>query len=56
MFVGWEGVGLCSYFLIGFWFKREDAAQASKKAFIVNRIGDMGFLLGMTLLFLQLEL
>lgn len=52
MFVGWEGVGLCSYFLIGYWFKREDAAEASKKAFIVNRIGDMGFLLGMTLLFL----
>jgi NADH-quinone oxidoreductase subunit L len=52
MFVGWEGVGLCSYFLIGFWFKREDAALASKKAFIVNRIGDAGFLLGMTLLFL----
>ncbi|HVF85032.1 MAG TPA: NADH-quinone oxidoreductase subunit L, partial [Abditibacteriaceae bacterium] len=46
------GVGLCSYFLIGFWFKREDAAEASKKAFVVNRIGDMGFLLGMTLIFL----
>ncbi len=52
MFVGWEGVGLCSYFLIGYWFKREDAAQASKKAFIVNRVGDFGFLLGMTLIFL----
>ena len=52
MFVGWEGVGLCSYFLIGFWFEREDAAQASKKAFIVNRIGDFGFLLGMMLIFL----
>ncbi len=52
MFVGWEGVGLCSYFLIGFWFKREDAAKASRKAFVVNRIGDMGFLLGMTLIFL----
>jgi NADH-quinone oxidoreductase subunit L len=52
MFVGWEGVGLCSYFLIGYWFKREDAAQASKKAFIVNRIGDFGFILGMTLIFL----
>jgi NADH-quinone oxidoreductase subunit L len=52
MFVGWEGVGLCSYFLIGYWFKRQDAAQASKKAFIVNRIGDFGFLLGMTLIFL----
>jgi NADH-quinone oxidoreductase subunit L len=52
MFVGWEGVGLCSYFLVGYWFKREDAAQASKKAFIVNRIGDCGFLLAMTLIFL----
>jgi NADH-quinone oxidoreductase subunit L len=52
MFVGWEGVGLCSYFLIGFWFKQQDAAEASKKAFIVNRIGDAAFLLGMTLLFL----
>ena len=52
MFVGWEGVGLCSYFLIGFWFKREDASAASRKAFVVNRIGDMGFLLGMTLIFL----
>ncbi len=52
MFVGWEGVGLCSYFLIGFWFEREDAAEASKKAFIVNRIGDFGFLLGMMLIFL----
>ncbi len=52
MFVGWEGVGLCSYFLIGFWFEREDAAEASKKAFIVNRIGDFGFLLGMLLIFL----
>ena len=51
MFVGWEGVGLCSYFLIGYWFNREDAAMASKKAFIVNRIGDVGFLLGMMLLF-----
>lgn len=52
MFVGWEGVGLCSYFLIGFWFERTDAAEASKKAFIVNRIGDFGFLLGMMLIFL----
>jgi NADH-quinone oxidoreductase subunit L len=51
MFVGWEGVGLCSYFLIGYWFKREDAAEASKKAFIVNRIGDFGFLLAMMLIF-----
>jgi len=43
LFVFWEGVGLCSYFLIGFWFKRRSAANAAKKAFIVNRIGDLGF-------------
>jgi len=47
MFVGWEGVGLCSYLLIGFWYQRPSAAEAGKKAFIVNRIGDFGFLLGM---------
>ena len=52
MFVGWEGVGLCSYFLIGFWHEREDAAAASKKAFIMNRVGDFAFLLGMMLIFL----
>jgi NADH-quinone oxidoreductase subunit L len=52
MFVGWEGVGLCSYFLIGYWFKREDAMAACKKAFIVNRIGDFGFLLAMMLIFI----
>jgi len=51
MFVGWEGVGLCSYLLIGFWYERPSAAQAGKKAFIVNRIGDFGFLLGMFFLF-----
>ncbi|MBP1635831.1 MAG: nuoL [Acidobacteria bacterium] len=51
MFVGWEGVGLCSYLLIGFWYKKRSAADAGKKAFIVNRIGDAGFLLGMALLF-----
>jgi len=51
MFVGWEGVGLCSYLLIGFWYHRPAAAAAGKKAFIVNRIGDFGFLLGMLLLF-----
>ena len=51
MFVGWEGVGLCSYLLIGFWYKKQAAADAGKKAFIVNRIGDAGFLLGMALLF-----
>ncbi len=46
MFVGWEGVGLCSYLLIGFWFEKPSAAAAGKKAFLVNRIGDAGFLLG----------
>jgi len=51
LFVGWEGVGLCSYLLIGFWFDRQSAADAGKKAFIVNRIGDAGFLLGMFLVF-----
>src|SRR5215813_7148941 len=51
MFVGWEGVGLCSYLLIGFWYDRPSAAAAGKKAFIVNRIGDFGFLLGMFYLF-----
>ena len=45
MFIGWEGVGLCSYLLIGFWFKREDFTNAANKAFIMNRIGDLGFLL-----------
>ena len=47
MFVGWEGVGLCSYLLIGFWFKKQSAADAGKKAFVVNRIGDYAFILGM---------
>lgn len=51
MFVGWEGVGLCSYLLIGFWFEKKSASGAGKKAFIVNRIGDFGFLLGMFLIF-----
>ncbi len=51
MFIGWEGVGLCSYLLIGFWFEKDAAANAGKKAFIVNRIGDFGFLLGIFLLF-----
>ena len=50
MFVGWEGVGLASYLLIGFWFTKPSAASAGKKAFIVNRIGDVGFLIGMFLL------
>src|SRR5213594_4230270 len=51
MFVGWEGVGLCSYLLIGFWFSRKSAADAGKKAFIVNRIGDFGFILAIILIF-----
>ncbi|MGE5647585.1 MAG: NADH-quinone oxidoreductase subunit L [Acidobacteriota bacterium] len=51
MFVGWEGVGLCSYLLIGFYFHKKSAADAGKKAFIVNRIGDAGFILGMLLMF-----
>jgi NADH-quinone oxidoreductase subunit L len=51
MFVFWEAVGLCSYLLIGFWFKRRSAANAAKKAFIVNRIGDLGFGLGVMLTF-----
>ncbi len=50
LFVGWEGVGLASYLLIGFYFKKDSAANAGKKAFIVNRVGDFGFLLGMFLL------
>ena len=50
MFVGWEGVGLCSYLLIGFWFKKPSAADAGKKAFVVNRIGDFGFIIGMLLI------
>ena len=53
MFVGWEGVGLCSYLLIGFWFERKSAAAAGKKAFIVNRIGDAGFLLAVMLIFVN---
>ena len=51
MFVGWEGVGLCSYLLIGFWYEKQSATDAGKKAFIVNRIGDFGFLLGIFTLF-----
>jgi NADH-quinone oxidoreductase subunit L len=51
MFVGWEGVGLCSYLLIGFWFKNNDYNNAARKAFIMNRIGDLGFLLGIILIF-----
>jgi NADH-quinone oxidoreductase subunit L len=54
LFVGWEGVGLCSYLLIGFWFSEKANADAGKKAFIVNRIGDFGFLVAMMLLFANL--
>jgi NADH-quinone oxidoreductase subunit L len=51
MFVGWEGVGLCSYLLIGYWYEKKSASDAGKKAFIVNRIGDWGFILGVFLIF-----
>ena len=53
MFVGWEGVGLCSYLLIGFWFTDEEKAYAGRKAFVVNRIGDFGFLIGIFILYNQ---
>jgi len=51
LFLGWEGVGLCSYLLISFWFPKKSASQAGKKAFLVNRVGDFGFTLGMFLIF-----
>jgi NADH-quinone oxidoreductase subunit L len=51
LFMGWEGVGLCSYLLIGYWYTDEEKAKAGKKAFIVNRVGDFGFLLGMFLIY-----
>ena len=51
MFIGWEGVGLASYLLIGFWFTKDSAASAGKKAFIVNRIGDLGLSIGILLIF-----
>ena len=51
MFVGWEGVGLCSYLLIGYWYEKKSASDAGKKAFVVNRVGDFGFLLGIMLIF-----
>jgi NADH-quinone oxidoreductase subunit L len=51
MFVGWEGVGLCSYLLIGFWYEKKSASDAGVKAFVVNRVGDFGFVLGMLLIF-----
>jgi NADH-quinone oxidoreductase subunit L len=53
MFVGWEGVGLCSYLLIGFWYQKKSASDAGKKAFIVNRVGDFGFVLGVLLIFVH---
>jgi NADH-quinone oxidoreductase subunit L len=53
MFIGWEGVGLCSYLLIGFWYKNQDYNDAANKAFIMNRIGDLGMLLGIVLIFLN---
>jgi len=53
LFVGWEGVGLCSYLLIGFWFEKKSAADAGKKAFVVNRVGDYAFILGTLLLFVR---
>jgi len=53
MFTGWEGVGLCSYLLIGFWFKNHEYNNAAKKAFIMNRIGDLGFLLGLFLIYIH---
>jgi NADH-quinone oxidoreductase subunit L len=55
MFVGWEGVGLCSYALIGFWYQDQNNTRAGNKAFIVNRVGDFGFVLGMFLLFWSLD-
>ena len=51
MFVGWEGVGLCSYLLIGYWYEKKSAGDAGKKAFITNRVGDWGFILGVFLIF-----
>src|SRR5436309_6231368 len=53
LYVGWEAVGLCSYLLIGFWFYKKTASDAAKKAFIVNRIGDFGFALGIMLIFVN---
>ncbi|RBL92685.1 NADH-quinone oxidoreductase subunit L [Chitinophaga flava] len=53
MFIGWEGVGLCSYLLIGFWFKNTSYNNAAKKAFVMNRIGDLGFLLGIFFMIMQ---
>ena len=55
MFFGWEGVGLASYLLIGFWYQKESANAAAMKAFIVNRVGDFGFLLGIFTLFVLFD-
>ncbi len=55
LFLGWEGVGLCSYLLIGYWYHKKSAADAGKKAFVVNRIGDFGFILGLFVLFWSLS-
>jgi len=55
MFIGWEGVGLCSYLLIGFWFEKEEFAYAGRKAFIINRVGDFAFLLGMFLIWMSMS-
>ncbi|MFN9914192.1 MAG: proton-conducting transporter membrane subunit, partial [Pirellulaceae bacterium] len=55
LFVGWEGVGLCSYLLIGFWFRNLDYCAAGRKAFVVNRIGDAGVLLGIFLLLITFK-
>jgi NADH-quinone oxidoreductase subunit L len=50
-FLGWEGVGFCSYGLVGFWFERDSAAVAAKKAFVTNRVGDFGFMIALFLMF-----
>ena len=55
MFVGWEGVGLCSYLLIGYWYEKKSAADAGKKAFITNRVGDWGFVLGVFLIYFDVR-
>jgi NADH-quinone oxidoreductase subunit L len=55
MFIGWEGVGLCSYLLIGFWFKNKDYTDAANKAFIMNRIGDLGLIIGVILIFIHFD-